>query len=80
MAGVYLNEDVIIPLCDEWASIFRQLKEARDKNYEEYSKLLAHAQDILSKNYTASELGISAKTQVEAEQLKDLSHLSDTER
>ena len=50
-AGVYLNEDIILPLCDKWACTAHQLGRVVNRQSKQRSELLADAQNVLSENY-----------------------------
>lgn len=75
-AGVYLNEDVIVPLCDKWASTAHQLRNVCDESSEKHLKLLADSQNILSENFIAPDHKVACDNEVMVNQLEDLSHSS----
>ena len=80
-AGIYLNEDIIIPLCDKWACTAHELKKLKllGEDSEEYSKLLADAQNILSENFIAPDYDDGCDGEVIARQVEDVSYSSNLE-
>lgn len=79
-AGVYLNEEVIVPLCDKYASKVHQIRNVPDKTSEEYMKLLNDIQNIVSENFIPPDHKVTCDDEVMLKQLEDLSHSSTMKR
>ena len=77
-AGVYLNEDIIVPLCDTWASTVHHLTKVIDEHSEEYSRLLAKAQNILSENFITPHK-VACDNEVMVQELKEFSRYTGME-
>ena len=81
-AGVYLNEEIIVPLCDKWACTahqFENVLQVGKEDSKECLKFLAESQNILSDNFIISDYGDHCDSQVILRDLKNYSHSSNME-
>lgn len=79
-AGFYLNEEIIVPLCDKWACTVHQLSQVLGKkDSKEYLKLLAESQNILSENFNTTDADGYCDDQVTLCHLKKCSYSSNME-
>ena len=79
-AGVYLNEEIIVPLCDKWACTAHHLSNTlSEEDSMEHSKVLAESQNILSENFSTSDTDGYCDSQMTLCNLKKNSHSSNME-
>ena len=77
-AGVYLNEDIILPFCDKWACMAHQLKQVLRGNSEDYSRFLVGAHNVLSESFHNAD--VTSDHQQIVTQLEVFTRLSDMKR
>lgn len=79
-AGFYLNEEIIVPLCDKWACAAHQLTQVLgEKDSKEYSRFLAESQNILSENFKTTKPDDYCDDQVTVCKLKECSYSANME-